>query len=395
VSTRPRVCIVRQTDIFEIPLQRMGETLVEAGYDVEILCMRSPGRPRRMVVNGLDVTSLPASLQRSSGARYAFDYAWFFLLAGATLTARHLRRRYAVVQVNTMPDFLVFAAAAPKLMGSRVVAYMNEPSPELAETLFGSRRLTRAMAWIEQRALRYADRAVAVTEQLKQRYVERGAEADDITVVLNGAAPQVLFTTWSPPPPVPSTDFTVICHGSIEDRYGQDTIVEAARLLRDELPDLRIVFTGRGSYVERLLEMISERGLDDIITFEGWVEEDRLYDLLHTASIGIVAQKASAYSHLVSTNKMVDYWIFGLPVIASRLRAVSEMYGDDVLEYYEPGDAADLARAIRRLHDDPRRRDELSAAGRVAEERNGWMVQRQNYLSVYTGLLGRNGDGPG
>jgi hypothetical protein len=146
---QPRVCIVRQTDLYEIPVKRMAEALAEAGYEVEVLCMRSPDRPRRTVVNGIDVTSLPASLGRSSGVRYAADYAWFFVLAGATLTFRHLRRRYAVIQVNTMPDFLVFAAAAPKLLGSRVLAYMNEPSPELAETLFGSRRLARGMAWVE------------------------------------------------------------------------------------------------------------------------------------------------------------------------------------------------------------------------------------------------------
>lgn len=389
--TRPRVCIVRQTDLYEIPVKRQAEALAEAGYQVEVLCMRSPDRPRRTVVNGVEVTSLPASLGRSSGLRYALDYAWFFVLAGATLTRRHLRRRYAVIQVNTMPDFLVFSAAAPKLLGTRVLAYMNEPSPELAETLFGSRRLARAMAWVEQRALRYADHAVTVTEQLKQRYVERGARADDITVVLNGAAPQALLTSWTPPSPAPRSHFTIVCHGSIEDRYGQDTIVEAVRLLRDDLPDLRVVFTGRGSYVETLLRTIQEEGLDHIITFEGWVDTDRLYDLLHTAAAGIVAQKASPYSHLVSTNKMVDYWIFGLPVIASRLRAVSEMYGDDVLEYYEPGDPVDLARAIRRLHDDPGRREALAAGGRAAQEQNGWMVQRRRYLGVYDGLLGRNG----
>ena len=38
-----------------------------------------------------------------------------------------------------------------------------------------------------------------------------------------------------------------MAHGAIEDRYGHDTIVHAARRLRDELPDLRVVFTGRGS----------------------------------------------------------------------------------------------------------------------------------------------------
>jgi glycosyltransferase involved in cell wall biosynthesis len=390
-GSRPRVCIVRQTDFYEPPVQRAAEALVRSGFDVEVLCMRDVRRPRRAVFNDVVITSLPASLGKSSKVRYGLDYAWFFLLAAGTLTLRHLRRPYAVVQVNTMPDFLVYAAAIPKLLGSRLVVYMNEPTPELFETLYGSQRLKRALERAEQGALRFADHAVTVTERLKRRYVERGADPDRITVVLNGADPGIRLAEWSPPQKPQSNEFTLICHGAIEDRYGQDTIVRAAHLLRDELPDLRVIFTGRGSFVPEMLQLIDELGLQDIIRFEGWVSRPRLNDFLFEADVGIVAQKGSPYSHLVHTNKMVDYWILGLPVIASRLQATSDLYDDSVLEYYEPGDPADLARAIRRLHDDPERRAELARNGRAAQEQNGWLVQRQIYLGVYESLLAHDG----
>jgi glycosyltransferase involved in cell wall biosynthesis len=80
---------------------------------------------------------------------------------------------------------------------------------------------------------------------------------------------------------------------------------------------------------------------------------------------------------------MIDYWLFGLPVIAGRLHATSALYDDDVIEYYEPGDAPDLARAIRRLYLDPGRRTELALAGRRAQAANGWGVQREAYLAPY------------
>ena len=129
--------------------------------------------------------------------------------------------------------------------------------------------------------------------------------------------------------------------------------------------------------------MVTAYGLEDVVSFHGWVSHERLNDLLHSADVGVVAQKPSPYSHLVHTNKMVDYWLFGLPVIAGRLHAVSELYDDDVIEYYEPGNARDLARAIRRLHDDPERRTELAVRGRRAQELNGWGVQREAFLGPY------------
>ena len=387
-GTRPRACIVREMDEYEPPVQREAEALVSAGFDVEVLCMRHAKRPHRIVVNGVQITSLPAKHGRSSRLRYVADYLWFFALTGATLTLRHLRRPYAVVQTNTMPDFLVFAAAVPKLLGTPVILYLNEPMPELADTIYRSPRLRRILERVEQRALRFADRSVTVTEQLKQRFVERGADGNRITVVLNGADPSVRIGSWRPSAPREEDGFTVMSHGLIEDRYGQDTIVEAAHLLRDEMPDLRVVLTGRGSRVPALVEQIRTLGLEDIVSFEGWVPHERLNELLHAADVGVVAQKASPYSHLVHTNKMVDYWLFERPVIATRLRAVSETYGDSVLEYYEPDDAADLARAIRKVRADPGRRDELVRNAKAMLEQTGWAAQREIYLEVFDDVLG-------
>ena len=392
-AARPRICLVRQMSDYQPQVQRVAELLAGAGVDVEVICMKDPGRSRRTVENGVTVISLPASLSKAGKLRYVVDYLWFFLLVSALLAIRHARRPYAVIQIYTMPDFLVFAAAVPKLLGARVLAYMNEPSPELAETMYGSPRLVRLFVRIERAVLRFADRAITVTEQLKARYVERGAQADRISVVLNAADPVSSRAGWVPPPRPAKEEFVVISHGAIEERYGQDTILEAARLLREEIPSLRVVLTGAGSTVEQMLHAIHEWDLSDVVRFEGWVSRHRLNDLLWTADVGIVAQKASPYSHLVHTYKMVDFWIFGLPVVASRLRAVSETYDDTVIEYFEPGDPIDLARAIRRLYLDPERREELAVNGRLAEKRNGWSAQQRELLAVYRALLAERSSG--
>ena len=385
---RRRACILRQNDWYDLQVRREAEALAGAGFDVEVVCMRAADSPRRAVVNGVTVIYLPVR-QRSSMAGTFLGYGLFLLLAAGFLSVQHIRRPYAVVQANSLPDFLVFAALVPKLLGCKVVAKMQEPTPELAETIHGKKWLTSALARLEQWSIRFADHSVTVTEQLKQRYVERGASADRISVVLNCPDPHIVLENWSPPPQRSESGFVAVCHGTIEDRYGQDTIIDAARILRDELPDLHVVITGRGSRAEALAGAIAHYGLQDVVRFEGWVSQARLNEILYSADVGIVAQKASPYSHLVHTNKMVDYWIFGLPVIASRLRAVSELYDDRFIEYYEPGDAADLAAAIRRLHADTARRAELAQNGKLAQQENGWATQRVIYVGVFESLLGQ------
>jgi glycosyltransferase involved in cell wall biosynthesis len=368
-------------------VQSEAQALADAGFDVEVMCIRSADSARRAVINGVTVIRMPLRL-RNSVVGKAVGYGLFFLYVSGIVTIRHIRRPYAVVQANSLPDFLVFAALAPKLLGCRVVAYMQEPAPELAATILHRKWIAGLLARVEQRAIRFADHAVTVSDQLKQRYVERGAAADRISVVLNCADPAILLANWSPSPGEDRSGFTVVCHGTIADRYGQDTILAAARVLRDEIPDLRVVITGRGSGTGELVRAVTEYELQDVVQFEGWVSQARLNDILHSADVGVIAQKASPYSHLVHTNKMVDYWIFGLPVIASRLDAVSRLYDDRIIEYFEPGDAPDLAAAIRRLYADPARRAELAQNGKLAQLRNGWATQRTSYLGVFDSLLG-------
>jgi glycosyltransferase involved in cell wall biosynthesis len=384
---RRRACILRRSDQYEHTVQSEAEALAAAGFDVEVICIRSVDSPRRAVVNGVTVIRAPVKL-RSGTTGKSVGYGLFFLFATGHVSIRHIRKPYAVVQANSLPDFLVFAALVPKLLGCRVVAYMQEPAPELAATILKNKWITGLLARVEQWAIQFADHCVTVTDQLKQRYVESGAAQDRITVVLNCADPGLILKNWPPSRIESKSRFVVVCHGTIADRYGQDTILDAARLLRDEMPDLRVVITGRGPGTEELIKAIVSYELQDIVQFEGWVSQARLNDILYSADAGIVAQKASPYSHLVHTNKMMDYWIFGLPVIASQLHAVSWLYDESVMEYFEPGNAEDLAAAIRRLHADPARRAELARNGKIAEHRNGWATQRITYLSVFNSLLG-------
>src|SRR5690348_14286459 len=69
----------------------------------------------------------------------------------------HIRKPYAVVQANSRPDFLVFAALVPKLLGCRIVAYMQEPTPELAATILNNKWITGFLTRVEQWAIQFAD----------------------------------------------------------------------------------------------------------------------------------------------------------------------------------------------------------------------------------------------
>ncbi|MGY1688846.1 glycosyltransferase family 4 protein [Geodermatophilus sp. SYSU D01105] len=376
---------MRQREYYELSLRREAEALRDAGFDVDIVCLREPGTPPVEIDNGVTLHRLPLTRRRGGPLSYLWDYLAFFVAATVTVARLHVQRPFRVVQANSMPDVLAFTALVPRLLGAKVVVFLKEPTPELGETKYGSVRLARLLRVVERAAIRYADVVLTVTEDLKERYVSRGADPDKIVVVLNGPEARHLLEHRRDVRPDPAW-FTAVCHGLVDDRYGHDTMVRAVALARDRIPNLRLRITGTGDYVPELQRLIEREGLQDRVQYLGWLDMPQLVAELSAADVGIVAQKSSPYSNLVHTNKMYEYMLLDIPVVASRLRSTARYFGDDAVEYFESGSAESLADALVRLHRDPDRRRSLVATARERCREFGWSAQKEIYLSAYASL---------
>lgn len=384
-----RVCFVRQAEYpDELSVRREVETLHRAGFEAHVICLAQENCSREEVVNGVYVHRIPLVRKKTSIARYLYDYLLFFFLAALELTILHLRCPFNAIQINTMPDFLVFAALIPKLLGAKVVVMMHEPVPELWQTLFNSRP-PRILKIAEQSALAYADAALTVTQQLKDSYISRGADSNKISVILNVPESRFLELGESVVETVPEDKeyFTLISHGAIEERYGHDTMLEAVALIRGQIPGLLLRILGKGSYQDEFLARISRMGLEGCVQYLGWVPLSQMTQELRAADVGIVAQKSSPYSNLVHTNKMYEFITFGKPVLASRLKSVEAYFGQDALYYFEPGNADSLAQGIWDLYQHPAKRQALVENAQKLYDQYEWEKQKEIYLSVYRALL--------
>jgi glycosyltransferase involved in cell wall biosynthesis len=234
-----------------------------------------------------------------------------------------------------------------------------------------------------------ADEVLTCTDQMKEAFVQRGAPADKITVILNSADEAVFDVGAYPPAPQPDR-FTLLCHGTIEERYGLDLVIEAVALLRDELPDLHFDIHGQGEYRQQLEQMVRERGLEGRVHISrGFIPMADLLRAISRADVGVVAMKQDVFRDLTHCNKMFEFLAMQIPVITSRTRSVAAYFPDSALRYFRPGDVEDLAQAIRELHADADRRQELVEQGTKAFEPYRWPEQRRIYREVVNRLLRR------
>lgn len=387
-----RICIIRHYYYPEDPRSRReAEALAGAGHEVDILTLRHPGEPEREVINGVNVRRLPVEHYRGSYFHYAYEYSAFFLLAFFILTARLIRRRYDVVQVNSLPDFLVFAAAACKLFRVPIVLDMHECTPELFCTKYkatATHPAVRLLAWIEQRSLAFADQVITCTPQQRSIFASRGTSPDKIVVVLN-AANSAIFRPRTPEPVMwqPGGRFELVAHGLVVQRYGLDTMVRAVALLSSEIHDIVLHVYGKGDYLPEMEALAHQLGVADKVIAHGFVPEEELLEGIARAHVGVIAVKRDTFRDLTHTQKMYEYVAMHKPVVIGETQAVRTHFDDSCFQFFASDDPADLARALRELYYNPQRALSMIAAASCRYREYDWDVQRNVYCETVLGHI--------
>jgi glycosyltransferase involved in cell wall biosynthesis len=394
-----RVCVIRQFYFPDDPRVRNQVRALEAeGHDVDVICLRRSGQPRFEQAGRVTIRRLPLSHQRGGKLRYLAAYSAFFALAALWTTALHLRRGYGVIVTHSLPDTLVFTAIVPKLMGAKIVLDLHECMPEFFATKFGVTErnpAVKVIAWLEQASIRMSDFAITCNEPMRRVFLNRGADPHRIGVVMN-SADETIFRAEA----VVATRgrergrFTIVSHGTIEDRYGLDTAVKAVALLRDEIPGLRLQIFGEGPQERELRLLACRLGVEDRVWFGGYVPRRDLLRAIEAADAGLVATKRDAFRDLTHCLKMFEFVSMQRPVICSRIPAVEACFDEESFLYFAAGDERDLAQAIKRLQSDPDISERLVARATIANEPFRWRRQRENYLLLMKPMLAGRSPNP-
>jgi glycosyltransferase involved in cell wall biosynthesis len=377
----------------ETRVQREAEALVQAGYAVDVICLRDEGEARREICGGVDVHRLPVRVAKRSLGRQMLSYLAFLTVATARLTRLHVRHPYRSVQVHNLPDFLVFCALVPKLQGVPVILDLHDLMPEFFAGRFGAGQrplVARAIRGQEQLACRFADHVVTVSEHWRQALIGRGVPAGKASVVMNLADDRIFRPRSVPQPagaPSPDRPFRLLYHGTVTYRYGLDLAVDAVALLRDEIPGIRLTILGQGDQMPELTERVDRLGLHDHVDLQDrLLPAEDLPGVIAQADLGVVPYRDDVFTDGLLPTKLMEYAAVGLPCVAAGTQAITAYFDGTMAELVTPGDAADLARRVRELWRDPAGLERLACRSRVFTERHNWARAGADYVALVDSL---------
>jgi glycosyltransferase involved in cell wall biosynthesis len=184
------------------------------------------------------------------------------------------------------------------------------------------------------------------------------------------------------PPPPPKLCF-IKAHRR---KYGPEVLLRALKLVKKEIPDIKLTMAGEGEMTAELKHLTGELGLDENVDFVGFIPNDRIYSLLKGHHIMVMPSVMDSESFGVA---VLEASACARPVIASRVGGVPEVLDDgNTGLLVPPGNVEALAAAIVGLARDSERCLKIGEAGReLVRNRYLWEHSLDQMARLYEKMI--------
>jgi len=238
----------------------------------------------------------------------------------------------------------------------------------------------------EKEWIKRLDYVITVVEEMKER-VSPFVHNNDNIIVVENAIDIDEFRNYKKDSSLTkkySQNFVISYIGGFDYHRGIDTIIQALSLLKD-ISDLKLILVGKEKNSDRIHDLIDKLDVRSMVSFEGFKPMGVLQNYFEISDIGIIPHLKSEQTDNSYPNKLSQYMLMGVPIIASNcdsIKNIIETCGTGLI--FESQNAEELAQKIRQLYNNPKSREKFGHNGKIAaQERYNWSFNSRNLITLY------------
>jgi glycosyltransferase involved in cell wall biosynthesis len=374
-------------------IKRYAEALSGPGVRTDALALQTESTKKFEKIDNVNVYRIQKRDFDEQGG--PFDYlikmGLFFIKSSFIILYNHIRYHYDLIIVHNVPDFFVFTAFIPKLLGAKVMLDIHDILPEFfcqrfhkpLNSVYG--KLLRVVEFL---SVKFADFVIAGNDLWREKISKRDHFPFEKTIGFVNYPHLEYFRDIQYT--VRDKGLSIIYPGHLSHHHGIDIAVHAMPLVRKEVPDAMLDIYASSwipQYRTELETMIAELGLGDGIRIHPSKNIHELVEIYKTADIGVVPKRGGFFASEAFSSKILDFMASGIPIIASRTTVDELYFNDSQIMFFEPENFGDLARCIVTLYRDPNRRMLLSENGKRYAEQNNWDVKKKVFLEAVKSIV--------
>ncbi len=229
-------------------------------------------------------------------------------------------------------------------------------------------------------ALKHMDYYTAVGGTMHDLLISRGFDPYKIDHVFNA----IRFDAITQPKEKHDT-ITVGIAARLNPVKDISTLINAFAIAYKQDNRLRLSIAGTGEEGEKLKALVSELGLNDVCTFEGWVSDMREY--FKRVDINVLSSLSETFPY-----SLLEGALNHVPAIASKVGGIPYLIQhEETGLLFEAGDAGTFAKEILTLSKDEELRNRL-AENLYCKARDEFSIERmrKDQQAIYDRLVSRN-----
>jgi len=370
-------------------IMRYAQALVEQGDEVDVIALAGDEKqPAFETVDGVNIHRIQ---RRVRNERNKYSYLWrlirFCAKSSFCLSRLHLKRKYNLVHVHNVPDFLVFSAWLPKLAGAKIILDIHDILPEFFANKFRKPedgihvKLLKTVEWF---SVRFTNHVIISNHLWFDRITARSVSMEKCSVFIN----YVDLNLFSCKRTRNDGKFIMLYHGGLQRHQGLDIAIRAFDRVVRQKPEAEFHIYGGGNMKPEWQALVQNLGLKENVFFFESLPARQIAQVVANADLGIVPKRADSFGNEAYSTKIMEYMAEGVPVIVSKTKIDSYYFDDNVVRFFESGNENDLAGAMLDLIENRGHREKLARNGSGYAFRNSWNTKKHDYLALVNSLVG-------
>lgn len=372
-------------------------SLLKHGHEVFLFCLKYNNEKQTESINGIQVRRYKSNtlIYKLSALVYTFPFYTkvmskkiFHFLTNNKIEAIHIhdiRIAEAVFKVN-------------KKLHLPTVLDLHDNMPEVIKLYphlqkFPGKQLISPKKWKqkEEEFIKKATKVITVSPEFIDEVVERANILKNKIVLVpntvlksfyeNAAVDETIITKYK-------HNFVILYLGDTALRRGLQTAIEAMLILKEKIPNCKLVIVGNNTTDIVLKQQVKNLKLENYVDFQGWKNVSLFPSYIMASSICISPLLRNIQHDVAYANKVFQYMSFKKPLVVSNAIAQKNLIKktNAGLVHLEDN-PIDFAEKIMQLYNDEQLRIQLGENGKqFIENTFCWEKTSEKLIDLYCNL---------